>query len=923
MPDNDTNHAPEPPGQRRPRARAARRRALSGSERARPAGHDIIGPANADDELAVTIVVRPKAGAPPLPDLGYWQRTPLRERRFLTAGEYAERYGADPADLDAVAAFATAHGLTVLDSHAGRHTVSVLGTVGQLNAAFGVTLNRYRDHLPPQHPRSPEMAAARHAQPEQAHSEHYGYDGAVQLPADIAGVVAGVVGLDTRHLGVPAGDPVGAAYNQVPVTAQSYNFPNPGAGDQTIGVLAMQNTGVPGSGAAYLKSDITGSYFPGLPTGYQKAPKSINDVNLTVGTTTYKNNPAAVQAITSTATANNAILELTQDISTSATIAQGATVNVYFTEASENGLLVFLNRLLQPETEQQPTVVTSSFGIYLGDDSSYIGKLSDSGSVVSLMTSMLQALAALGISVFWAIGDWGADNWYLLAPPNNTAPDGKSHVTYPGTDPWVTACGGTILGSTTEVTWSDAWSTTSNFGGDFATPTNQNSNFGATAGGVSATFPAPPYQSSAGITGATDSAGTAHAGRSVPDVAGMVGYTGYFANGLAYNYVGTSCVAPLYAGLAAVLRSALGVALGPLNPILYQLRNVAFNDITAGNNDSHDTPANVASVIPGYTGTTPDAPYFSAGAGWDACTGLGSIDGTKLLNGIASALYNPNFYFQVNKGTFGLDEVRLNADLRQPRPDAAGPGGLHAERGGRRGHRADRHILAAGRHRRRRRGPARDRLGPGHAPAGLLPVLDRVRGQGDQHHRQRGHLPAAREPAHADPDPAAGPVGYHRRPHPAAGRDHAGAGTGRRPVLRQLRHQRPVLPEPGPAGVHRDAGDTCAKAPIDGIALNASDNTHWDTGAAYTYIQNLLKHLNSTYSSPAGTDPFTLFPDQNNALSGDSSVTPTQADPANPTGTPFTNYNFAVAQGPPERRAQHDHRRERPGDVPAVRLADQ
>ena len=194
MPDNDTNHAPEPPGQRRPRARAARRRALSGSERARPAGHDIIGPADADDELAVTIVVRPKAGAPPLPDLGYWQRTPLRERRFLTAGEYAERYGADPADLDAVAAFATAHGLTVLDSHAGRHTVSVLGTVGQLNAAFGVTLNRYRDHLPPQHPRSPEMAAARHAQPEQAHSEHYGYDGAVQLPADIAGVVAGSQG---------------------------------------------------------------------------------------------------------------------------------------------------------------------------------------------------------------------------------------------------------------------------------------------------------------------------------------------------------------------------------------------------------------------------------------------------------------------------------------------------------------------------------------------------------------------------------------------------------------------------------------------------------------------------------------------------------------------------------------------------------
>ena len=91
-------------------------------------------------------------------------------------------------------------------------------------------------------------------------------------------------------------------------------------------------------------------------------------------------------------------------------------------------------------------------------------------------------------------------------------------------------------------------------------------------------------------------------------------------------------------------------------------------------------------------------------------------------------------------------------------------------------------------------------------------------------------------------------------------------------------------------------GIPALKAPIDGIALNASNNTNWDTAAAYSYIQALLQHLNGTYSDPAGTDPFTLFPDQTNALSGDSSVTPTQADPAHPTGTPFTNYNFAVAK---------------------------
>jgi acetyl esterase/lipase len=74
--------------------------------------------------------------------------------------------------------------------------------------------------------------------------------------------------------------------------------------------------------------------------------------------------------------------------------------------------------------------------------------------------------------------------------------------------------------------------------------------------------------------------------------------------------------------------------------------------------------------------------------------------------------------------------------------------------------------------------------------------------------------------------------------------------------------------------------------------------TAWppDTGAAFQYIQNLLNYLNSNYSEPNGTDPFTLFPGQSGALTGDSSVTPTTPDPSNPTNPPFTNYNFAVAR---------------------------
>lgn len=52
----------------------------------------------------------------------------------------------------------------------------------------------------------------------------------------------------------------------------------------------------------------------------------------------------------------------------------------------------------------------------------------------------------------------------------------------------------------------------------------------------------------------------------------------------------------------------------------------------------------------------------------------------------------------------------------------------------------------------------------------------------------------------------------------------------------------------------------------------------------YNYIQSLLTWLNMNYNDPFGPDPFTtVIPDQGNALTGDSSVTP-------------NHYNFAVAR---------------------------
>jgi subtilase family serine protease len=83
-----------------------------------------------------------------LPDLSHWQNAPLSKSASCSPAEYAETYGSHLDDLSKVSDFFTAQGMAVLDSHAGQRTVTVQGTVAQMNAVFGVKLNQYQDHLP-------------------------------------------------------------------------------------------------------------------------------------------------------------------------------------------------------------------------------------------------------------------------------------------------------------------------------------------------------------------------------------------------------------------------------------------------------------------------------------------------------------------------------------------------------------------------------------------------------------------------------------------------------------------------------------------------------------------------------------------------------------------------------------------------------
>jgi kumamolisin len=207
------------------------------------------------------------------------------------------------------------------------------------------------------------------------------------------------------------------------------------------------------------------------------------------------------------------------------------------------------------------------------------------------MEQILTEAAAMGVTVTVAAGDNGsADN----------VSDGSQHVDFPASAPHALACGGTSLrlsgaSIASEQVWNDP--------GD-----------GATGGGISRQFPLPGYQSAAKVP---DNVDTGSPGRGVPDVCGDADpQTGYRirVDGSDESIGGTSAVAPLWAGLIARVNEQLGAPLGFAQPRLYLLLGTAaFHDISQGSNGSYE-----------------------AGPGWDACTGLGSPDGTALASALGA-----------------------------------------------------------------------------------------------------------------------------------------------------------------------------------------------------------------------------------------------------------------------------------------------
>ena len=214
-------------------------RIVPGSERPKYTRGQVAGPCDGNETVRATVMVRRK-NAREFEHLvrRFEQRSLSDSVQPLTAEEFAERFGADPADLQAVTDFAAQNGLGIEETDAARRIVILSGTVEQMNGAFGVALQRC----------------------EEGGRTFRVREGSISVPESIGGIVTGVFGLDERpqakpHFRIQPAATKAVAYSPIQI-ASLYQFPSNTTGvGETIGIIEL--------GGGFETSDLD-TFFKGL-----------------------------------------------------------------------------------------------------------------------------------------------------------------------------------------------------------------------------------------------------------------------------------------------------------------------------------------------------------------------------------------------------------------------------------------------------------------------------------------------------------------------------------------------------------------------------------------------------------------------------------------------------------------------------------
>jgi subtilase family serine protease len=538
--------------------------------------------------------------------------------QWLTPQQFGEQFGASQQDLDVITNWLQDSGFRVNSVAEGRRTIEFSGTARQVEEAFQTEIHHY------------EVNGERHV----ANATD------IAIPEALAPVVGGIVSLHDF--------PVRPLYHRVAAPVSEGARPgslspayNTSSGVHAIGPydfatiydvaplwnLKFDGTGqtiaIPGHTNIKL-TDVTAfrSYF-GLP---------VNNPTIIVNGT----DPGIISAAEQ--------IEADLDVEWSGAVAKGATIKFVVSKSTSStdgidlsGTYIVNNNLA--------SVMSLSFGAC----ETQLGTTRN-----QFYNSLWSQAAAEGISVFVAAGDTGSAGCdipvsYGSSGNNTTVP--ASHglaVNGLASTPYNAAVGGTEFseGSGTywntsmdadnssaksyipEVVWQESSYTTAGASGN---------SLYAGGGGVSSLYANPSWQTGVGVP-TVDPGTTSGHHRYLPDVSlSAAGHDGYVVEqeGSLYLVGGTSASSPSFAGIMAIVDQYTGARNGNPNSRLYTLASQAptvFHDVTSG--------TNAVPCAGGSSGCSAAAPStnighmtgYSAGAGYDLTTGLGSVDAYDLAS---------------------------------------------------------------------------------------------------------------------------------------------------------------------------------------------------------------------------------------------------------------------------------------------------
>jgi len=308
-------------------------------------------------------------------------------QRFLSPGEFTNRFAPTQADTDGLTRYLESQGLVVMQVASDRKLVHVKGAVFQLEQAFHLSINNYA------------LDGTR----------YFANDRNPSLPSEVGVAVESVVGLsslETFHANSHARPGTERQSSGVIYTpsqlATAYNFPN---SNNTSHGTAYDGTGVTiavATAFAYTQSDLNffWSYYGISRTG------SLTVVPVNGGSTTPN-------------------LEPTVDVENVGAQATGANLLVY--ETPDSSFASFNLMYGQIASDNLAQVLSVS----------WVACESSIGASLQTMEAIFKRMSAQGMTMFVGSGDNGA---YACSATSPTLA-----VDFPSSSPYFTAVGGTNL----------------------------------------------------------------------------------------------------------------------------------------------------------------------------------------------------------------------------------------------------------------------------------------------------------------------------------------------------------------------------------------------------------------------------------------------------------------------------------------------